>query len=156
MSTNRGISEGISKRDKWIVRTVAVVILVVVLVSVFVYMVQIWPRPHIPDYPSIRFADPEFLSGNEWEVEITHVTEAKNRSLSDFRAILFRNGTTEAGMNPLVSGNSDEITFIDSGSQGNLNAGDSFILTCKPGSHYELAVVHRSTGNSIGSGEWWA
>jgi hypothetical protein len=141
-----------SKRDKWIAGTVVVVVPVVVFASVLVY---IWPRPTIPNEPPVEMAEPVFISGNEWEVEVAHVSEAKNRSLVDFRAILMRNGTIEAEMNPLASGSSDEIAFTDGGSQGKLDADDFFLLTCEPGSYHELVIVFRGSGNVKGSVSWW-
>lgn len=141
-----------SKRDKLITGTVILVVPIVLIVSF--WAIYPWPRSWIPNEPHIEMTEPVFLSGDEWEVEITLVSEAKNRSLVDFRAILMRNGTIEADMDPLVLGSSNGIAFTDSGSQGKLDANDFFVLACEPGSHYELFIVFRGSDNVRGSVEW--
>ncbi len=87
------------------------------------------------------------------QVMVAGVSET--RDLENFKAILLKNGTVEDEMDPLMDDMfTTHMFFIDLDGLGTLSVGDYFIVTCDPGSSYELLIVWKDSGNVRGSEEW--
>jgi hypothetical protein len=152
-SENTGdVNDGRSRRRT--VDTLLVAASIITVALMIVYILQAIPVPHVPSGPRIELAEAVSMGGDQWRVEVTYVGETEHGSLSDFRAVLIRNGTVVALMNPLQPGTSGEIDFTDGGSQGELDAGDDFVLTCWPAGRYELALIDSYSGNVMAEAEW--
>jgi hypothetical protein len=104
--------------------------------------------------PNVQLSSAYSWGGNEWEVDVAGVSESTD--LEDWRAILRKDGNIEDDLDPLSDGFSFTTFFVDLDGGGQLTTGDFFVITCDPGSDYELTMVWKPSGNARGSVSWSA
>ncbi len=105
-----------------------------------------------PLLPNVGFDAPEQVSANQWRIQVGGVTQIKDLSL--FKAALHRNGSVVDVMEPLSGTPTASIDFTDSDGDGELTAGDSFMITCDPSGSYELRIFYEDPSNVLGSVFW--
>lgn len=133
-----------------VIATILLVAITVVLAAVLYVMVTaiiIEPEPPA----RIEFTE-DSITPEMWELEVSGAAVSEN--LVHYKVVILRNGSRIHTMDPLAENNTGNYRFTDIDGGGELSVGDRFIITCEPGSLYELNVIWRDTGNSRGSVEW--
>jgi hypothetical protein len=126
------------------------VAITVVLAAVLYVMVTAIIEP--PEPPArIEFMK-DSKAPNTWELEVTGASVSED--LINYKVVILKNGSRIHTMDPLAENDAGNYRFTDIDGGGELSIGDRFIITCEPGSLYELNIISRDTGNSRGSVEW--
>ncbi|MFQ5909243.1 MAG: type IV pilin [Thermoplasmata archaeon] len=133
-----------------VIATILMVAITVVLAAVLYVMVTGLIDGGKP--PGHVEMNKDSVGPNTWELRVVSTTGAED--LIDYKAVILKNGTRVHMMDPLEENNTGDYRFTDLDDGGELSAGDRFIITCEPGSQYELAVIWRGTGDARGSVEW--
>ena len=128
----------------------------IAMIAVLIALVLLHPwSPDLttgPRLPNVGFNAPEEVSANQWRIRVSGVTEEKD--LSFYKAVLHRNGSVVDVMEPLSGTPTASIDFADSDGDGELTAGDSFIITCDPSGSYELRIFFEDYPPVLGNASW--
>jgi hypothetical protein len=138
-----------------IVVVVAILIIVPLILSAVLYIMVsgLIGEDMSPHEPNIQLSAPTSSAGNLWRVDVAGVSDSE--PLYEFRALLMENGTWLDELDPLAEGTPAPLSFTDLAGGRTLTAGDSFTITCKPGSYYELVIIWRVSDNKVGGEDWY-
>ncbi|MFQ6107503.1 MAG: archaellin/type IV pilin N-terminal domain-containing protein [Thermoplasmata archaeon] len=135
-----------------VIATILMVAITVVLAAVLYVMVSGLITTTAAE-PNVQLAAPESVSSTLWEVKIAGVSETKG--LSNFMAVLVRNGTNSESFDPIADGsNGANMVFEDLDGGGTLSVGDYFRITVVALSDYKLSIVWKDSGNERGNTDW--
>lgn len=134
-----------------VIATILMVAITVVLAAVLYAMVAIFVDID-EEPPGQVLMTKEPIGPDIWEFRVT--STPTNEELSFYKVIILKNETRVHTMDPLEEVSKGEYRFTDLDDGGKLTSGDRFIITCEPGSRYELNIFWRESGNVRGSVDW--